>query len=306
MDLRSILEDAKIEPIKQRELDSTFTDELPINIELKTIDDLIKMCELYKLPIPTHEMFERESHIENLIAFLRILQKKVLEYDLKLPEIDINDADVQKTRLMESEIDRMEIEIAHMENDYRMLIEFKNEVCKFYNKDVTITTDLVSTSTTYDVRNNNISNVFIDNNGNFSMERGSSANLKENLDSNLIFSFIKTLENILDNLKDNPYIRHRDILSNISPVSFSYHTSYRSYKNLKRKQVLLDKISKAPDSFQKTFFLELIERRSLYLADIQERYGVDRVDIFKLVYMLESRRILVFDQSNERVMLFCD
>lgn len=305
MDLRSILQAAKIPETETKQYDFTLTNEKPFQLDLKNIEDLIKICEFFNLPIPTQEMFENEAHIEHLLTFLTDLRESLLKYDLQLSEINIKQDDLDRTKQIESHIDNMEIEIAHMEDEYRALHNFKYEILKFHNKDTTIT-DLISTSATSDIKNNNISNVFADNNEHYGANKMLNQNTTQLLTENLIFSYIKTLETSLENLKSDPHIRHRNSLIDNKLENFFHHKSYKAYKNMKKKHELMKKIGESSESFQKSFFLELIEHKTLYLSDIEKKYNIDRVEIFKLVYYLESKKILIFDNSAERVMLFRD
>ncbi|KRH92518.1 hypothetical protein M153_4960000406 [Pseudoloma neurophilia] len=324
MDFKSLFEQVQIKPLKKVKFSCELTDEECKKIELNTIDDLITLCQVYDLPKPTHEMFEMESQIEGLIGFLKDLRENLLKHNIKLPEIEINYEDVRKSKQKETEIDQMEIEIAHMEKEYDTLSKLKLEILKYHQKDnytdmVSTTydfknefvrqqnrdniTDHVSTSTTFDVKNNNISNVFLDKNSNISLEKNL---LTQKLDNYMTNSYLKTYETIYNNLKNNPYIRHRQTLINLPFECFFYNRTYKSYKNLKRKQGLLDKIKKMTDGFLKSFFLELIEKRTLSLTEIQQKYGVDRKMIFKLFYSLESKKIVFFDQTNEKIRIACD
>lgn len=300
MELRKLLQELRIEPIIKKDYSTELTNEIPLGVSLHSLDDLIKICEIYDLPIPNRAMFERESQIEELIDFIRNLKNKLSQMDLMLPDIEINDRDVQKIKQKEMEIDKIEIEMAYMEKEYEMLREFKHEILKFHKKDTT--TDLISTSTTYDVKKETVSNVFGDENTSLPEEKGST----QRLDNNMVFSYVIFYETKYKDLKNNVYLKYRDILLNLPYKCFLFNTSYRSYKNLKRKQMLLNKINDIPESFYKSFFFELISKRTLSLDDIQERYGIDRMVIFKLVYNLETKKILFYDRTNERVRIYCD
>lgn len=300
MELKKLLQDIKTEPIEEKQYSTELTNEMPVSIPLNTLDDLIKICELYGLPVPTHAMFERESQIEELIGFLRNLKGKLSEIDLILPDFEMNDQDIQEIKQKEEKFDRIEIEMAHMEKDYEMLNEFRHEILKFHNKDTT--TDFISTSTTYDVKKDHMSNVFVDKNIPFAEEKTTT----QPLDDNMILSFLNSYETKYKDLKNSPYLKYRQILLNLPYRCFFFNVSYRSYKNLKRKQMFLNKIVNMPDSFCKSFFIELISKRTLSIDDIKTRYGIDHMVIFKLVYHLEIKKILFHDKANGRVRIYCD
>lgn len=304
MDFRSILEGAKIEKIERIDFDISITEKTPINIHLENVDNLIEICKNFDLPIPTRELFEDESQIDLLIKFLEELSEKLLNYGIKLPKLEINENMVLETKKLQEDIDRMEIEIAHMERDYEIFNELRNEICKIQNKDSTASTDLISTSTTYDVNNKLISNVFSDYNIHSNFEKNLPNNFSENLDVNLLKFYIKTLESNLNNMMDSPYYRHKNILLNIKSQYFSNHSSYKSYKNLSKKKYLIQQIQNKPDSFFKFLFSELIEKRILNLSDIQNRYGIDSTKLFKIIYMLESKKIIMIDRENDCIKIY--
>lgn len=306
MDFKSILENAQIQKEKKKKLEISFTDEIPPDIQLNSIDDLIQICKYFNLTIPTSQMFENESQISNLITFLKKLREDLIKYEIKIPIVDINEIDIKRSKEIESEIDKMEIDIAHMEKNYTMLNEFRNEVCRFHNKDVTITADLVSTSTTYDIKNNIISNVFLDNSEHFSQDRIMSTNFKEKIDANLLTNYMKALQNVLNELLNNPVLRHKERLNYLDINEILHHHSFENYRNMKNKQFLLNKMDQFENSFLKLFFIELIEKRTLFLEDIHTKYNVDRMQLFKIVYFLQSKKLLKLDRANECVKIFCD
>lgn len=303
MDLRSIIESSYIEKTVPLKLKSTFTKNMPPEICLDTIDDLMRICEYFGLPVPSIQIFEDESKIEELIYFLKSLRLELTKIEIEIPEIKINEMDVQKSKNLEREIDNMEIRIANIEENYNMLNEFRNEICRFYNKDVTITADLVSTSTTYDVRNNNISNVFLDNNEQFANDKIMSTTFKDKIDTGIVNNYMKALNNLLNELKSNPYLKYREEINSPGAESFSQHRSYVLYKNIKRKQFLLTKLQNMEDSTLKLLFLELVERKIVYLSEMETKYELERVEMFKIVYYLEGKGMIIFDKTNECVRL---
>ncbi|ELA47065.2 hypothetical protein VCUG_01426 [Vavraia culicis subsp. floridensis] len=301
MDLRTIIANAQIKRLSIPEFKPTYTSTTPPEIPLDTIDDLTKICSYFDLPQPTKQMFEDETQLDQLVLFLKNLRLGLLGFGVQIEEIKIDETTIRKAKGVENDIDRMEIAIANMEDQYNLLREFRREVFKYNAKSATLNLD--EANSTSDVKKKDYTNIFVDRNAQIDGNIGDNDKEAVNVDVNMINEYVDMLNNVRKDLSDSPFIKYKDIVKNFNKDYLFKHRSYLLYKNMKKRQILLDRLYSSDNTVLKHLFIELIRNEVVYLAEMEAKYGLERVSMFKIVYNLISRGMIDFDKNNECIRL---
>ncbi|ELQ76417.1 hypothetical protein THOM_0604, partial [Trachipleistophora hominis] len=124
-----------------------------------------------------------------------------------------------------------------------------------------------------------------------------------NVDVNMINEYVNMLYSVKKELMNSPFIKYKDVVKNFNKNYLSKHQSYLLYKNMKKRQILLDKLYSTDNTVLKCFFVELLQNKVVYLSEMETKYKLERVNMFKIVYNLISRGMIDFDKNNECIRL---
>lgn len=301
MDFRDLIANARIKKQPKRFIAAEYTSDVPPDIYLNTIEDLVKICSYFGLPQPTREMFEDESQLEKLVLFIKDLHQSLLNFGIVTEKIEIDKKCIEKAKALEQEYDKMEIEIAKMEDRYNILCDFIKEAYKYHGKNIDLNINDLN-STNY-VRSTSPENIFIDKSSRIldTMDTNKTHNIT--FDAGIISSYVNMHIDMENKLKNSYFIKYKDKLLNFDTNYLCRHKSYIMYKNYKKREQLLRELYNMEDSLLKALFIELLNKKVVFLSEISNKFGCQRNDLFKIAYILNSKHIVEFDVNQECIRL---